>query len=38
MKQVNRVVIVVFDGLRPDMIAGRMPVLDEFAKSKLWFR
>lgn len=38
MRQVDRVVIVVFDGLRPDMIAGRMPVLDEFAKSKLWFR
>lgn len=38
MKQADRVVIVVFDGLRPDMIAGRMPVLDEFAKSKLWFR
>ena len=38
MKQVDRVVIVVFDGLRPDMIAGRMPVLDEFTKSKLWFR
>lgn len=38
MKQVDRVVIIVFDGLRPDMIAGRMPVLDDFAKSNLWFR
>lgn len=28
---VARVVVVVFDGLRPDMIAGRMPRLEAFA-------
>jgi hypothetical protein len=28
----DRVLIVVFDGLRPDMIAGRMPHLDAFAE------
>ena len=38
MKQVDRVVIVVFDGLRPDMIAGRMPNLEAFAHQGLWFR
>lgn len=34
----NRVVIVVFDGLRPDMIAGRMPNLEAFAREGVWFR
>lgn len=38
MTQVDRVVVVVFDGLRPDMIAGRMPVLHAFAENNLWFR
>lgn len=38
MRQVDRVVIVVFDGLRPDMIAGRMPNLHDFAQQNLWFR
>jgi len=30
---VDRVVVVVFDGLRPDMIAGRMPALQAFGQS-----
>lgn len=38
MKQVDRVIIIVFDGLRPDMIAGRMPNLEAFANRGLWFR
>ncbi len=38
MRRVDRVVIVVFDGLRPDMIAGRMPALETFANRGLWFR
>ncbi|MEM5477758.1 alkaline phosphatase family protein [Pacificibacter sp. AS14] len=38
MTQVDRVVIVVFDALRPDMIAGRMPHLESFASQSLWFR
>lgn len=38
MGQVEKVVIVVFDGLRPDMIAGRMPTLAEFLADNLWFR
>ena len=38
MSRVDRVVIVVFDGLRPDMIAERMPRLDAFAHDSLWFR
>ncbi len=29
----DRVVIVVFDGLRPDMIAGRMPQLEAFGRT-----
>ncbi|MDP4034163.1 MAG: alkaline phosphatase family protein [Pseudorhodobacter sp.] len=33
----DRVVIVVFDGLRPDMIAGRMPVLDAFGQGGIIF-
>lgn len=37
MRQVDRVVVVVFDGLRPDMIAGRMPNLHTFAQEGLWF-
>lgn len=28
----DRVVIVIFDGLRPDMIAGRMPTLEAFGQ------
>ncbi len=38
MAQVDKVVIVVFDGLRPDMIAGRMPTLAGFLDDNLWFR
>lgn len=38
MGQVEKVVIVVFDGLRPDMIPGPMPTLDGFLKENLWFR
>ena len=38
MGEVDKVVIVVFDGLRPDMIAGRMPVLETFLADNLWFR
>jgi hypothetical protein len=38
MGQVDKVVIVVFDGLRPDMILGRMPVLQAFLADNLWFR
>ncbi len=34
----DRVVVVVFDGLRPDMIAGRMPNLEAFAGDAVWFR
>ncbi|NNU80070.1 nucleotide pyrophosphatase [Halovulum dunhuangense] len=34
---VSRVVLVVFDGLRPDMIAGRMPELERFAHEALDF-
>ena len=37
MDQVQKVVIVVFDGLRPDMVAGRMPVLHSFLDEHLWF-
>jgi len=35
---IEKVVIVVFDGLRPDMIAGRMPHLEAFARESLWYR
>lgn len=38
MTRVDRVVIIVFDALRPDMIAGRMPHLESFAAQSLWFR
>ena len=38
MGQVKKVVIVVFDGLRPDMIAGRMPTLETFLADNLWFQ
>ena len=38
MQQVRKVVIVVFDGLRPDLIVGRMPVLETFLAKNLWFR
>ena len=37
MSRVDRVVAVVFDGLRPDMIEGRMPTLHGFAQDNLWF-
>ena len=37
MNRVDRVVVVVFDGLRPDMIEDRMPVLHGFAQDSLWF-
>ncbi|MEL6234564.1 MAG: alkaline phosphatase family protein [Pseudomonadota bacterium] len=33
----DRVLVVVFDGLRPDLIAGRMPHLHGFADSAVWF-
>jgi hypothetical protein len=38
MVKARKVVIVVFDGLRPDMIAGRMPTLDAFLSENLWLR
>ena len=38
MPQVEKIVIVVFDGLRPDMVPGRMPVLQQFMSENLWFR
>lgn len=36
MTRVDRVV-VVFDGLRPDLIAGRMPASEAFAAQSLTF-
>ncbi|ALG89043.1 MULTISPECIES: alkaline phosphatase family protein [Actibacterium] len=38
MSAADKIVIIVFDGLRPDMIAGRMPRLEAFAAENLWFR
>ncbi len=38
MGKAEKVIIVVFDGLRPDMIANRMPVLEDFLSGNLWFR
>ncbi len=39
MQQASRVVIVVFDGLRPDMVTpARMPHLAAFSHESLWFR
>ena len=38
MPVADRVVVVVFDGLRPDMIAGRMPNLEAFAAESMWYR
>jgi phosphonoacetate hydrolase len=39
MQKVAKVVIVVFDGLRPDMVTpDRMPRLAAFAGESLWFR
>ena len=39
MQKASRVVVVVFDGLRPDMVTPeRMPNLAAFAKESLWFR
>ena len=38
MGSVEKIVMVVFDGLRPDMIAGRMSVLEAFLGDNLWFR
>ncbi len=39
MQTASKVVIVVFDGLRPDMVTqARMPSLAEFAGESLWFR
>lgn len=35
--QADRVLIVVFDGLRPDMIPGNMPRLDAFKQEGVWF-
>lgn len=37
MKNVDRVVVVVFDGLRPDMIEKTMPKLYGFSGDALWF-
>ena len=37
MTKVDRVIVVVFDGLRPDMIARHMPALHGFAADGLWF-
>ena len=37
MSQIEKVVIVVFDALRPDMVAGRMPTLEKFLGDNLWF-
>ena len=37
MTNVDRVVVIVFDGLRPDMIEGTMPNLYGFAGDALWF-
>lgn len=34
---IDRVVVVVFDGLRPDMIAGRMPALEAFGQGATVF-
>ena len=39
MRKAARVVVVVFDGLRPDMVTlERMPHLAAFASDSLWFR
>ncbi|MEM0938092.1 MAG: alkaline phosphatase family protein [Pseudomonadota bacterium] len=38
MPLADKIVVVVFDGLRPDMVAGRMPVLEAFLRDNLWFR
>ncbi len=39
MQTASRVVVVVFDGLRPDMVTpDRMPNLASFAGESLWFR
>lgn len=38
MTPVDKAVIVVFDGLRPDMVPARMPVLQSFLAANLWFR
>ncbi|MEO1238243.1 MAG: alkaline phosphatase family protein [Pseudomonadota bacterium] len=37
MENVDRVVVVVFDGLRPDVIENTMPHLHGFAQDALWF-
>lgn len=39
MKKTSKIVIVVFDGLRPDMVTPeRMPNLHDYANRNLWFR
>lgn len=38
MAEADKAVIVVFDGLRPDMVSGRMPVLEAFLSENLWLR
>ena len=39
MRQVSKVVVVVFDGLRPDMVTTElMPHLHAFAQESRWFR
>ncbi len=39
MERCSKVVVMIFDGLRPDMVtAERMPHLHAFAKDSLWYR
>ena len=38
MARIDKVVVIVLDGLRPDMIESRMPRLHRFASEALWFR
>ena len=39
MQTASKVVVVVFDGLRPDMVTpDRMPNLAAFADDSFWFR
>lgn len=37
MTKADRIIVVVFDGLRPDMIESHMPNLHAFARDALWF-
>ncbi|EIE50389.1 nucleotide pyrophosphatase [Salipiger aestuarii] len=38
LPRIDKVVIVLFDGLRPDMVDGAMPTLAGFRDGGLWFR